>query len=240
LPLVLEGGQASRSQLVRRLGESRWRWLHLATHGFFEAVQPPAPAEEGGIMLQGRLPLRHLFLGSGVVLSGANADPGQGLWTAGEVARLDLRGTELVVLSACETGLGLMPAAEGVLGLQRAFHLAGARGVLSSLWNVSDPATSVLMEQFYQRLWADRKTSKREALRQAQLYVLRNPDKVVARAAELREQAGPAVALRGIGKKAVLLPGASARGNRSHPAWWAAFVLSGDVEEPPVHRTGTR
>jgi CHAT domain-containing protein len=78
-------------------------------------------------------------------------------------------------------------------------------------------------------LWAEKKVSKLEALRQAQLFVLRNPDKVAARAKELREKAGDAVVLRGVGEKAVVLPrGGKETAGRSHPAWWANFVLSGD------------
>jgi CHAT domain-containing protein len=149
--------------------------------------------------------------------------------TAEEVISLDLRGTDLVVLSACESGLGRKAEGEGVLGLQRAFHLAGSRTVVASLWSVSDPATSVLMEQFYSRLWGEKKVSRLEALRQAQLFVLHNPKVVLARAEELRKRAGATVALRGVGRKSALLPADGKFGDtRSHPAWWAAFVLSGD------------
>jgi CHAT domain-containing protein len=85
------------------------------------------------------------------------------------------------------------------------------------------------MEQFYSRLWGKQKLSKVEALRQAQLFVLHNPKAVLARAEELRKQVGAVATLRGVGRKAVLLPTGSTRSAaRSHPAWWAAFVLSGD------------
>src|SRR5262249_5833839 len=136
----------------------------------------------------------------------ANRDPLSGLLSAEEATSLDLRGCALVTLSACDTGLGAVVAGEGVLGLQRAFHLAGARGVVASLWSVSDPATSVLMEEFYRRLWSRKKVSKLEALRQAQLFVLRNPKAVAARGEELRRQARDS-SLRGLGKTAVpILP----------------------------------
>jgi CHAT domain-containing protein len=127
-----------------------------------------------------------------------------------------------------------MLGGEGALGLPRAFHVAGAQSVITSLWNVSDPATSVLMEEFYRRLWSAKKVSKLEALRQAQLYVLNNPDKVAARARQLRDRAGETTALRGVGRKAVVLPaGTKPAVTRSHPAWWAGFVLSGDSGAAP-------
>jgi CHAT domain-containing protein len=119
--------------------------------------------------------------------------------------------------------------------LQRAFHLAGARTVVSSLWSVSDPATSVLMEQFYSNLWSDRPMSRLEALRQAQLYVLRHPEAVRKRAQELRVEVvkagrGSVEELRGKGKEVELSePRPPGSGGLSHPAWWAAFVLSGDT-----------
>ena len=78
---------------------------------------------------------------------------------------------DLVVLSACETGLGTVAGGEGVFGLQRAFHLAGARTVVASLWKVDDTATRKLMRLFYSKLW-EQGMPAAEALRQAQLTVL--------------------------------------------------------------------
>jgi CHAT domain-containing protein len=179
------------------------------------------------------------LLHSGIVLAGGGRDPDSGLTepsaeaspredgilTADEVQALDLRGCELVVLSACETGLGKLVGGQGVLGLQRAFQAAGARAVVASLWKVDDAATAVLMERFYTNLW-EKRVPKLEALRQAQLAVLNDPGLVERRRAELK---------RGLGEKAEPLPDGgrvaspSAPGARSDPALWAAFVFSGDT-----------
>jgi CHAT domain-containing protein len=155
-----------------------------------------------------------------VVLARANADPAAGSLTAEEVCGLDLRGTDLVVLSACETALGRVVSGEGVLGLQRAFHLAGSRAVVSSLWNVHDEATRRLMLRFYERLWSGPKVSKLEALRQAQLGMLRQGlrDPVLVR--------GVFNPKTGAGKRRP--PPLEDRSGRLAPAYWAAFVLSGD------------
>jgi CHAT domain-containing protein len=150
--------------------------------------------------------------------------------TAEEIAGLDLRGCELAVLSTCRSGEGKVVAGEGVLGLKRAFHLAGTRAVVTSLWEVNDPATSVLMEQFYRGLWS-RKLSKMEALRQAQLYVLRHPEAVATRARELRallqDHRGMSVAVRARAEVLALPAGSRPKVARSPFAWWASWVLSG-------------
>jgi CHAT domain-containing protein len=154
------------------------RVIHLATHGFFLPDRPSAPGERfrGG--------LESALLRSGLVLAGANTwlagyttlpRAGDGLLTAEEVTGLDLLGTELVVLSACETGLGDVSAGEGVFGLRRSFQLAGAATVVMSLWKVPDDPTRELMEAFYRHLLAG--APRAEALRQAQLQTRsRYPD----------------------------------------------------------------
>jgi CHAT domain-containing protein len=179
---------------------------------------------------------RNPLLLSGLVLSQANRNPEAGLMTAEEVAALDLRGVELAVLSACETGLGRVADGQGVYGLQRAFQEAGARSLVVSLWSVSDPATSLLMEEFYSQLWSAKPPSKLEALRQAQLKLLRHPELIEARQRQLRlvlekQKLAEGVGMRGPGKISVLLPQGGkveAEPSRSHPAYWAPFVLSGD------------
>ena len=141
--------------------------LHLATHAFYlpdqEKQEPQASSlllnQQGSVRgevrtasLQGESPL----LRSGIAMAGANqpnANPNDdGYLTALEVAQLDWDGTELVVISACESGRGDIRAGEGVYGLKRAIAVAGARSSLLSLWKVDDSATAVFMESFYQRL----------------------------------------------------------------------------------------
>ncbi|MBX9792247.1 MAG: CHAT domain-containing protein [Pirellulales bacterium] len=209
------------------------RWIHLATHGFFA---PPALVSA---LSPREMPLEIYnqdFVGapsvigwdpnllSGVALAGANALPGpqgdDGILTAAEVAALDLSGCELVTLSACETGLGATAGGEGVLGLQRAFQIAGARSTVTSLWKVHDDATRALMTEFYTNLW-QRKLGKLEALRRAQLKMI--DDYVIAtgklRAPGERVQVDPKIreAERESGGPAGLAP-----------RYWAAFVLAGD------------
>src|SRR5262249_47404324 len=120
----------------------------------------------------------HPGLLSGLVLAGANRPPAgegdDGILTALEVAELNLTGVELAVLSACETGLGASAEGEGLLGLQRAFAVAGAKTTGTRLWSGDDAATRQLMVAFYGRLWREGKPlGKLEALRQAQLAMLR-------------------------------------------------------------------
>jgi CHAT domain-containing protein len=162
--------------------------LHLATHGFFLEDQLHYPNHERLDMwaagwetddpigrLSGPLPENPL-LRSGLALAGANtwmhrgrlpAEAEDGLLTAEDVSGLDLLDTELVVLSACETGLGKVHVGEGVFGLRRAFVLAGAKTLIMTLWKVPDQQTQELMEDFYRRILSGE--PRAEALRQAQL-----------------------------------------------------------------------
>jgi CHAT domain-containing protein len=111
-----------------------------------------------------------------------------------------------VVLSACETGLGKTAGGEGVLGLQRAFQVAGAKTCITSLWKVDDTATQLLLIEFYKNLW-EKKLPKLDALRDAQLVVLKRYDPV---------------------RKRLLGPDVPEGAEHASPFYWAAFVLSGD------------
>ncbi|MEQ1638643.1 MAG: tetratricopeptide repeat protein [Methylococcales bacterium] len=143
--------------------------LHLATHGYYQEdrrLEDDLPGSRG-LMMRSEPglnlgPVENPLVRSFLALSGANSslmghkplnatDSTDGLITALEVLNLNLEGTQLVTLSACETGLGEVRKGEGVYSLNRAFQEAGAKAVLSTLWKVNDNATSLFMQKFYKR-----------------------------------------------------------------------------------------
>jgi CHAT domain-containing protein/Tfp pilus assembly protein PilF len=157
------------------------RLLHVATHGFFLPYKKPDPADQAdfwGAGLDDLQAVENPLLRCGLVLAGANARDKNGTaagaedgWVTGEeIALMDLSGTELVVLSACESGLGDVGAGEGVYGLRRAFLYAGARTLLVSLFKVPDTETRMMMRQFYRELVAGNDTL--EAFHRAQLEII--------------------------------------------------------------------
>ena len=179
--LLLQGVEVTEERLKHEL--PRYASLHLATHGFFQPEGLPSiwkaaleEAQEVSLRREARhLVGKHPGLLSGLVCAGANRpEEGRedGYLTAEEVGWLDLSGVELVVLSACETGLGRAESGEGLIGLRRAFRSAGARTVISSLWSVQDESTGDLMRELHRNL-LERGMGRLEALRSAQLWMLR-------------------------------------------------------------------
>ncbi len=220
-------GKSATQSSMRELMPGR-RFIHLATHGEFLDVGGGREAERfvltdnnsGGALFD--VTARNPLVLSKLVLAGANrpveTDPAgvpigdDGFLTAEEVVGIDLTRNELVVLSACETGAGKVRGGEGVFSLQRAFHVAGSRAVVASLWAVDDRATQALMGRFYRNLWANpgKPPGKLEALREAQLWLLHHG------ADELGRSRG------GLDRQVHELRGPMP------PSYWAAFVLSGD------------
>ena len=151
------------------------RILHIATHGFFleDKVNPFAGKGRGSILPAN---VENPLLRSGLALAGANLrgkGDDDGLLTALEASGLDLWGTQMVVLSACDTGLGEISNGEGVYGLRRAFGIAGAESIVMSLWPVSDQVTRDLMISYYKDL--KQGAGRGEALRRVQLEMLKKP-----------------------------------------------------------------
>ena len=176
---VITGANASEARLKSMRAPGL---LHIATHGFFFGLddQPPAgPPNQNVTAPQSSPRASDALVRSGLALAGANDARTQsaddGLLTAVEAASLDLAGTELVVLSACDTGMGEVRTGEGVQGLRRAFAMAGASSQVMSLWQVSDDATRELMVGFYRGLIAGKGRSA--ALRDVQLAMRRRTDR---------------------------------------------------------------
>jgi CHAT domain-containing protein/tetratricopeptide (TPR) repeat protein len=223
----LGGPDATTSRLLAELPAARW--AHLATHGFFAdakfrsalrlSEQDYAMSRRGERVGTGA---RSPLVLSGLVLAGANlegqdAPPDLGILTAEAIAGLNLDGLELAALSACETGLGEVAGGEGVFGLQRAFHVAGCKNVVASLWQVDDEATAALMALFYDKLWREG-LPPLEALRQAQLTLYRHPERIGA----LARARGP-----DFDRVARRPPEARPAAARAPARLWAGFVLSG-------------
>ena len=196
----------------------QYRHLHLATHGFFAGAEYESAERSRSADARGDRALladresevvgHNPGLLSGLALAGANrepvADADDGILTSQEIGVMNLSGVDTVVLSACDTGLGETAGGEGLLGVQRAFQVAGARTTVASFWKVDDLVTRLLMERFYRNLW-EGEMSRLDALREAQIYVLNHPE-----------------AIRGSD------PQPNDPQIRTNPRYWAAFTLSGD------------
>ena len=156
--------------------------LHIATHGFFLEEDEKLKKRLQGLSRGSSSvppPADNPLLRAGLAFAGLNANASMlgeidtdndGVLTAMEVLSLDLAGTQLVVLSACETGLGEIHEGEGVYGLRRSFQEAGVKNVINSFWEVSDAGTQLLMTKFYDKFLAG--MPAREAMREARLEML--------------------------------------------------------------------
>ena len=239
---LTEWDVVSRDAVIDRRGsfatESAFRswapkstYVHLATHAFFSPADDVTREATGAARIQPSPGLQ-----SGLVFAGANEPPSlvdwvsqtdspnelvavdDGVLYADEIASLPLHGVELVVLSACETGLGPVAGGEGLMGIQRAFQAAGAKTTVATLWKVNDKATAALMQRFYANLF-EQEMSEVDALRAAQLWALRNPDAIKR-----------AIATRSFGPVPASDPpddnAAGDRSQRTAPRLWAAFMIS--------------
>jgi CHAT domain-containing protein len=161
---LLLGAQASKAAL---LGASSHGVIHVATHGWFLPSASALRADTKLFLTPEPAMIAPPLVRTGLALSGANQGL-EGTVTALELSTLDLRATQLVVLSACETGRGEVSAGEGVFGLSRAFLSDGAETVVSTLWSVGDASTRELMSAYYSRLLRgeDRVTSLYGAARE--------------------------------------------------------------------------
>jgi CHAT domain-containing protein len=247
-PWFAEAAVVSRVKAIRSP-----RVLHLATHGFFLSDRlrnarthqwRSALIEGDGMPAPARPTLEDPLLRSGLALAGINTwlngkrtlpDAEDGLLTAEDVCNLDLSNTELVVLSACQTGLGRIHTTEGVLGLRRAFLLAGAKGLIVSLWKVSDLATAILMDRFYENLLQGR-MDRDEALHEAQRYTR---DTTVGQIRQ--EWLTPLCIERLAGNSEsgrAYLARLSSRPDDhrpfEHPFYWGAFIYQGDTAPLPA------
>jgi CHAT domain-containing protein len=182
--------------------------LHIATHGFYWTESDVKDVDDLKFLMgndEKKQAEDKALTRSGLLFAGANNalmgddlpdNIDDGILTAQEISQLDLRGLDLVVLSACETGLGEITG-DGVFGLQRGFKKAGAQSIMMSLWKVDDNATQMLMTQFYANLTSGK--SKRQSLLDAQRYIREYED--------------------------LSAPDGPKRHPYSDPKYWAAFIL---------------
>lgn len=164
--IVLKNEEAEEAALKDML---RPNILHIATHGFFsqEDSDEDNPLKNTGLLLTGAA--KSLATPEGLETSE------DGILTSFEALNLNIDNTSLVVLSACETGLGDLKNGEGIYGLQRAFKIAGARTIIMSLWKVDDTATNKLMTLFYKN-WLSNAMTKRQAFHTAQKQLMAEYD----------------------------------------------------------------
>jgi CHAT domain-containing protein len=236
---ALSGGDATAQAVRERL--PKVRYAHFATHGYFnekglteerkrlrKTLETWAFQKEGSVL--GGAGLRNPAVYTGLVFAAANApakgDPDRGILTGLNILDIPLEDLRLCVLSACETGLAELTEAEGLMGLQRAFHAAGCPNVVGSLWKVDDEATAALMTQFYHELRVKKRTPL-AALREAQLTLYRHPERIPALAGSRGKVKQDDAVKKGSSPPDVK-PGEAAK--TAPTKLWAAFVLSGRGE----------
>ena len=180
-------GADGSEESFKKLDGTKPKMMHIATHGFYlteeEAklsnfARPHMELMMGDNQIAGHPIEDKPMTRSGLLFSGCNHaiqheqipdGVEDGILTAQEISTLDLRGLDLVVLSACQTALGDIASGEGVFGLQRGFKKAGAKTIIMSLWKVDDDATRILMVELYKNLMSGK--SKRQSLKDAQKYL---------------------------------------------------------------------
>ncbi|MBK8956454.1 MAG: CHAT domain-containing protein [Saprospiraceae bacterium] len=190
LNAAIYSGNKGTEEIFKQFGTEREspKVLHIATHGyFFEDTHVPVGSSENrdrstdvnkdSVREESIFKIsENPMMRSGLILAGGNArwqgkrplgEGEDGVLTAYEISQMNLSNTELVVLSACETGLGDIQGNEGVYGLQRAFKIAGVKYIIMSLWQVPDKQTSMLMITFYKK-WLEEKMSIPDAFHAAQ------------------------------------------------------------------------
>ena len=187
VPYVYYCGIDGSEESFKNLNGRRTKTMHIATHGFYytksetensQFARPGIELMVDGFQNTGQFVEDKAMTRSGLLFSGCNRTfrheqipegEEDGILTAQEIAMLDLRGLDLVVLSACQTGLGDVISGEGVFGLQRGFKKAGANTILMSLNKVDDEATRILMVEFYHNLMSGK--TKQQSLIDAQKYL---------------------------------------------------------------------
>jgi len=225
IPVALHLGDSATEQTLKHLSGHAPSILHIATHGFYwtdsEVRQGNMSEKLQFLSMYGHLDdADQALTRSGLLFTGANhalrgehqhEQADDGVLTAKEISLLDLRGLDLLVLSACQTGLGKVTG-DGVFGLQRGFKKAGAGALLMSLWKVDDVATRLLMTQFYTYLMQG--MGKHEALRRAQHYLR-----------ELEVDTGSKRGRHAISSRQKRARKNSIKKPYRDPYYWAAFIL---------------
>jgi CHAT domain-containing protein len=170
-------GRNANEESIKHLNGHSPDIIHIATHGFFYNKKEESSTHffDNTKSHTGKgFPMKY----SGLLFAGANnvwtgkALPNHiedGVLTAEEISQMDLANTKLVVLSACDTGLGEIGSVDGVYGLQRGFKMAGVETIMMSLWKIPDEATSILMVEFYRNLLSGK--SKHQSLKDAQKHL---------------------------------------------------------------------